>query len=128
MKCLISRQAQGALRQRVSVTRPLSPDTRPALPSSMTPSINPKYEHYCEKCTCLGYATINDESADLFVCAETVIARFSDAPDDYRATHISQLSATSDVFLLAAFRLYLDARGEQPYHEPAIHPLQSMQS
>ena len=94
----------------------------------MTPVINSKYRHLCNKCACLGHATINGESADLFVCAETVIARFSDAPDDYRATHVSQLSATSDVFLLAAFRLYLDTRGEAARYEPALHPARTLQS
>jgi hypothetical protein len=87
----------------------------------MDPVINPKFEHLCQQCECLGQATINDVTADLFICAETVIARFGDRPDDYLATHISHLNAFSDVFLLAAFRLHLDAQGLKPEYTPAIH-------
>lgn len=94
----------------------------------MRSHVSPQYRHYCKKCACLGQATINGVSADLFVCAETVIAKFSDAPDDYRATHVNQLSAHSDVFLLAAFRLYLDTKGEQPHYEPAIHAQEALRS
>jgi hypothetical protein len=94
----------------------------------MKPTINPRYEHLCEKCACLGQATVNGVSADLFVCADTVIARFSNRPDDYVATHVAKLSAFSNVFLLAAFRLYLDAQGRVPEYAPVTHHQGSLQS
>jgi hypothetical protein len=73
--------------------------------------------------------SLNGKSADLFVCDGVAIARFSDQPEDYLAAHLSSLSAHSDVFLLAAFRLYLDARGETAPRSALRHgptpPLQS---
>lgn len=94
----------------------------------MDPVINPDYEHLCQKCECLGRATINDVTAGLFICAETVIARFSDRPGDHVATHVSHLNAFSDVFLLATFRLHLDAQGFKPEYVPAIHPVPPLKS
>lgn len=94
----------------------------------MNPVINPAYEHFCQKCECLGQATINGVTADLFFCAETVIAHFSDQPEDYVATHISHLNAFCNVFLLAAFRLHLDGQGLEPEYIPALHPVQPLKS
>jgi hypothetical protein len=94
----------------------------------MDPVINPDYEHLCQKCECLGQATVNSVTADLFICAQTVTNRFSDRPDDHVATHISHLNAFSDVFLLAAFRLYLDAQGFKSEYVPAIHPVSTLKS
>lgn len=93
----------------------------------MDPVITPRYEHLCKTCKCLGRASINGVTADLFVCAETVIARFRGRPDDYIATHLGQLNAFSDVFLLAAFRRHLEAQGHQPEHVPAVHARKALQ-
>lgn len=93
----------------------------PAKPSF--PKISPKFKHHCDACTCLGEAVINGTAADLFVCEDTVIARFGDAPDAYEASHLSRLSAFSSPYLLTAFRLYLDACGETP-RAHAKKPLQ----
>lgn len=84
--------------------------------------INPRYKHHCSKCNCLGEVVVNDTAADLFVCDDTVIARFGDEPDNYEASHLSQLSATSSIFLIAAFRLYLEARGETIPRPSLSHP------
>jgi len=94
----------------------------------MDPVINPDYEHLCQKCGCLGQATVNGVTADLFVCAETVIARFGDRLDDHVATHISHLTPFSNVCLLAAFRLHLDAQGFKPEYVPTIHPVPPLKS
>jgi hypothetical protein len=94
----------------------------------MDPVINPRYEHFCQNCECLGQATINGVTADLFFCADTVIAHFSDRPDDYVATHISHLNAFCNVFLLAAFRLHLDKQGFEPEYIPAGRPVESVKS
>jgi hypothetical protein len=67
-------------------------------------------------------------TADLFIYAETAIARFSDRLEDYIATHVSHLNAFSDVFLLAAFRLHLDAQGLKPEYIPAIHAVPPLKS
>lgn len=85
------------------------------------PKINPKFKHHCDHCTCLGEAVINGTGADLFVCSDTVIARFGDEPDDYEASHLSQISAFSSPYLLTAFRLYLDAKGEKAERARLIH-------
>lgn len=89
--------------------------------------INARSEHFCKTCECLGQATINGVSADPFVCADTVIARFGDRPDDYVATHIAKLNAFSDIFLLAAFRLHLDAQGQAAEHVLKAHHQGSLQ-
>lgn len=52
--------------------------------------------------------TVNGVHADLFVFSNIVLARFSSHPDDYEAAHLKSLTITSNVFLLVAFRLYLD--------------------
>ena len=57
-----------------------------------------------------------------------MIARFSSRPDDYIASHLGQLNAFSDVFLLAAFRLHLGAQGHQPEHVPAVHAREALKS
>jgi hypothetical protein len=91
--------------------------------------VSPRYQHLCDRCHCLGHMSLNGKSADLFVCDSVAIARFGDGPEDYLAAHLSSLSARSDVFLLAAFRLYLDARGEPATRSALRHgpnpPLQS---
>lgn len=56
----------------------------------------------------LGKATVDGVNADLFVFSDIVLARFSSHPDDYEAAHLKSLTITSNVFLLVAFRLYLD--------------------
>lgn len=93
------------------------------------PRVSPRYQHHCGRCTCLGRMDVNGQSADLFVCDGVAIARFSDDPEDYLAAHLTSLSAHSNVFLLAAFRLYLDARGERADRSELRHqearPLQS---
>ena len=76
----------------------------------MTPKINPKYQHHCGSSLCLGEVVINDVRADIFVTEDLVIARFSEQPDDYEAQHLSQITMESNVFLITAFRLYLDER------------------
>lgn len=64
----------------------------------------------------LGETTVNGVHADLFVFSDIVLARFSSHPDDYEAAHLKSLTITSNVFLLVAFRLYLDRlhAGQQP--------------
>lgn len=88
----------------------------------MLPSVNPKYRHHCETCTCLGQVTMHGVTADLFVCDETVMARTGDGPDDYRASHVKSLSIWSDSFLLAAFRVCVDTRGGFARYRPLISP------
>lgn len=56
----------------------------------------------------LGEVVINGVRAELFVHDGVALARFSDHPDDYEAAHLKSLSVMSNVFLLVAFRLYLD--------------------
>ena len=62
-------------------------------------------------CIYLGNVVINDVRADTFVCGMKVVARFGDDPDDFITEHLVKLSMTSNIFLLTAFRLYLDVRG-----------------
>jgi hypothetical protein len=71
---------------------------------------------------------VNDRGADLFVCGDTVIARYSDKADDYEATHMAKITALSSVYLLAAFRLYLEHRGEKAIQASLIHASKSLQS
>jgi hypothetical protein len=94
----------------------------------MNPVINSDYEHLYQKCECLGQATVNGVMADLFICVQTVIDCFGDRPGDHMATHISHLNAFLDVFLLAAFRLHLDAQGFKPEYVSAIHPVLPLKS
>lgn len=90
----------------------------------MTQKVKPRYTTYRSDCDCLAQVTINDRSADVFVCNDLIIARFSNHPDDYEASHMAQLTFTSNVFLLVAFRLYLEARGGAN-GEPHSAPLES---
>ena len=69
------------------------------------------YQPFADNCLSLGEVVINGVKAQTFVCGASVVAQFSDDPDDYVAAHLVKLSMTSNVFLLTAFRLYLDARG-----------------
>ena len=69
------------------------------------------YQPFGENCLNLGEVVINGASANTFVCGTFVVAQFSDDPGDYVAEHLVKLSMTSNVFLLTAFRLYLDVRG-----------------
>ena len=89
--------------------------------------LNPKYKHHCGRCSCLGEVVINDVRADVFVCDDIVIARFSERPDDYEAQHLNKLTMESNVFLLTAFRLYLDE--QRKMNTPTLYredqPLQS---
>ena len=80
----------------------------------MSAASNPPYEHGGDACRYLGEVIINSVRADTFVCGMKVVARFSDAPDDFVEEHLVKLSMTSNVFLLTAFRLYLDVRGVTP--------------
>ena len=94
----------------------------------MEHNVQPKFQHHCDKCYCLGHIVVNGKGADLFVCADTVIARYSDDRDDYEATHMAKITALSSVFLLAAFRLYLEHRGERAVQANLIHASKSLQS
>lgn len=67
-----------------------------------------KTQQSCSERSRLGEAVINGVRAELFVCDDIVLARFSTHPDDYEAAHLRSLTVTSNVFLLVAFRLYLD--------------------
>ena len=91
-------------------------------------TVTPRYRHYCDRCTCLGQATINDRTADLFVCDDLVVARFGDEPGEAEAEHMHSLGVESDVFLLAAYRLYLDSLGKEAIRGRADHPGQPLQS
>ena len=94
----------------------------------MATKINPKYRNHCESCDCLGEVVINDVRADVFVCEDIVLARFSASPDDYEAAHLHTLTMSSNVFLLTAFRLYLDKKGGEMHPQalmPTVQPLQS---
>ena len=93
----------------------------------MTPKLNPKYKHYCNSCDCLGEIIINDVRADVFVCEDIVLARFSSRPDDYEAAHLQSLTMSSNVFLLAAFRLYLDKRETQNVPAGIMHSARPLQ-
>ena len=56
----------------------------------------------------LGETTVNGVHADLYVFSAIGLAWFSSHLDDYEAAHLKSLTITSNVFLLVAFRLYLD--------------------
>jgi len=94
----------------------------------MRPKINPKFQHHCGRCTCLGEVVINDVRADVFVCDDIAIARFSDHPDDYEAQHLKKLSMHSSVFLLTAFRLYLDVQSDVTTAAGIKHEARPLQS
>jgi hypothetical protein len=94
----------------------------------MNAKIKPRFKHHCQDCTCLGEVVVNGRGANLFVCGDTVIARFGDDPGDYEASHLSALTALSSIYLLAAFRLYLDARGEKPARSAALHLARPLKS
>lgn len=66
----------------------------------------------------LGAMTLGEKTAQLYVCYDLVIARFEGRPGGVQAQHMYRLTFESDVFLLAAFRLYLDYAGKIPM--PAI--------
>ncbi|HEX7005276.1 MAG TPA: hypothetical protein VF168_13920 [Trueperaceae bacterium] len=90
--------------------------------------VTPRYQHFCERCTCLGRATINGVSADLFVCDDLVVARFGDEPGQAEAEHIHNLELESNPFLLAAHRLYLDSLGQEALAGRARHPREAIKS
>lgn len=94
----------------------------------MRPKINPKFQHHCGRCTCLGEVVINDVRADVFICDDIAIARFSDHPDDYEAQHLKQLTMHSNVFLLTAFRLYLEVQNDVPVSAGIKHEARALQS
>ncbi|MEX2536535.1 MAG: hypothetical protein WD273_13145 [Trueperaceae bacterium] len=85
-------------------------------------TISPRYQHYCDRCSCLGQATLNDRTADLFVCEDLVVARYGDEPGEAEAEHIHNLGLESSPFLLAAYRLYLDENGKTAFAGTAVHP------
>lgn len=85
------------------------------------PEVDPRYRHYCGRCTCLGKVEINGVTADVFTCDDLVIARYGDAPGEAEAEHIDQLSLESSAFLLAAYRLYLDEQGKTPLPSSVSH-------
>lgn len=70
-----------------------------------------------DDCVALGEMRLDDRSAELYVCDDLLIACFNDPPGDVRAQHMYRLTFESDVFLLAAFRLYLDRTGKVPLPE-----------
>lgn len=91
-------------------------------------TVSPRYQHFCDRCTCLGQATINDETADLFVCDDLVVARFGDEPGQAEAEHMYSLSLESNAFLLAAHRLYLDSVGKEAIAGRVPPPGEAIQS
>lgn len=91
-------------------------------------TVSPRYRHYCDRCTCLGQATMNERTADLFVCDDLVVARYGDEPGEAEAEHIHNLDLESSAFLLAAFRLYRDESGKAPVHGSAVHPTEPLKS
>ena len=90
--------------------------------------ITPRYQHYCDRCTCLGQATINEHTADLFVCDDLVVARYGDEPGESEAEHIDSLELESSPFLLAAYRLFLESSGKEAVRGRARHPAEPIQS
>lgn len=62
----------------------------------------------------LGEMYADGRTARLFAVENLVIARFSEPPGETRAQPMHRLTFESDVFLLAAFRLYLDHVGRVP--------------
>ena len=91
-------------------------------------SVTPRYRHYCERCTCLGQATINERTADLFVCDDLVVARYGDEPGESEAEHIHSLKLETSPFLLLAYRLFLDRSGQEAVSGRARHPAEPIQS
>lgn len=91
-------------------------------------TVSPRYRHYCDRCTCLGQATLNETTADLFVCDDLVVARYGDEPGEAEAEHMHSLGLESSAFLLAAYRLYLDSVGKEPTPGTAPHPTAPIQS
>lgn len=90
--------------------------------------VSPRYRHYCDRCTCLGQATLNDQTADLFVCEDLVVARYGDEPGEAEAEHIHNLAVDSSAFLLAAYRLYQEESGKSAVPGSAVHPAEPLQS
>ena len=72
----------------------------------------------------LGEVVVNGVHAELFVCDGIALARFSSHPDDYAAAYLKNLSVTSNVFLLVAFRLYLDRQNSVTPVQHGVRPLQ----
>lgn len=60
---------------------------------------------------------LDDREAELFACGDLLIACFNDPPGGVQAQHMYRLTFESDVFLLAAFRIYLDRTGKVPMPE-----------
>lgn len=73
-----------------------------------------------EDCVDLGTMQLADRTAVLYVCDDLVIACFSDPPGGVLAQHMYRLTFESDVFLLAAFRMYLDHVGKAPMPSPDV--------
>lgn len=80
-----------------------------------------------EACIDLGVMKLQGKTAHLYACERLVIARFVDPPGETRAKHMHALSFESDVFLLAAFRLYLDRVGVAPLPEDEFHDVPSLE-
>ena len=78
---------------------------------------NPIDPHVREDCMELGSMRIDDREAELFACDGLLIACFTDPPGGVQAQHMYRLTFESDVFLLAAFRIYLDRTGKVPMPE-----------
>lgn len=82
-------------------------------PSNESDLIESSSKSY-ESCIDLGVMQVHGCTAQLYACERLLIARFIDPPGETRAQHMHKLTFESDVFLLAAFRLYLDHVGAAP--------------
>ena len=50
------------------------------------PKGTPEYQHDCNGCTYLGQTIGRSKLVDLYQCGDTIIARYSNAPEDYSST------------------------------------------
>lgn len=91
----------------------------------MNAKLTPTFKHGDGSCLYLGEVIVNSVKADTFVCKMEVIARFSDEPGDFVLEHLMKLSMTSNIYLLTAFRLYLDKRGVTREEAPLRGGLES---
>jgi hypothetical protein len=75
----------------------------------------------------LGEMRVGDREADLFACGDLLIACFRNPPGGVHAQHMYRLTFESDVFLLAAFRIYLDRTGKVAMPEIDLEREESLQ-
>ena len=71
---------------------------------------------------------LHGKTAHLYACERMVIARFVNPPGETRAKHMHALTFESDVFLLAAFRLYLDRVGAAPLPDELVDGDRALES